>query len=157
MITIDAIFVKALFISSFLTSALLVVFSVISLQEARGAINWSVYMTVASGIGIGKAMLNSGISGSVANFVLYMEDLIGIEYVGMFGCIYLITVLVSYLVSSNVAVGLIYPIAAQVAKKSGVDAVLLEYSVMFACASCYMMPFDYTESSMVFGLGGKFF
>jgi len=154
MIVIDAIFVKALFISSFLAAALLVVFGVISLQEARGAMNWSAYMTVASGIGVGKAMLNAGISGLVADFALYFKNLIGIDYAGVYGCLYIITVIASYLVSSNVAVGLMYPIAAQAAQKSGADIVLMEYCVMFACASYYMMPFDYTENSMVFGLGG---
>jgi len=130
MIVIDVIFLKALFISSFLAAALLVVVGVISLQEARGTMIRSAYMTVASRIGVGKAILNAEISGLVAVFALYFRNLIGIDYARVDGFLYMIPLIASYLVSSSVAVGL-YPIAAQAAQKSGADIVLMEYCVVY--------------------------
>jgi di/tricarboxylate transporter len=155
MIVIDAIIGYALFISATLASALLIAFGVLSLQEARDSINWTVYITVASSIGVGTAMVNSGISGYIAIFVVHIGESIGIGFAGVFGCIYLITVVLSYLVSSNVAVGLIYPIATQAAYESGADLQLMTCCVIFASsASCLMTPFAHTENSMIFGLGG---
>jgi len=154
MILVDAFIVKEIFASAVLASILLVAFGVLSLQEARDAINWTLYVTVGSAIGVGTALINSGISSSIANFFVRIGDSIGFGMAGLFGCIYLITVFLSYLVSSNVAVALVFPIVKQAASQSGADLVMLSYCVIFASSSCYMAPFSYTANSMIFGLGG---
>ena len=156
MILVDAFIVKEIFASAVFASILLVAFGVLSLQEARDAINWALYVTVGSAIGVGTALINSGIASSTANFIVRIGDSIGFGMAGLFGCIYFITVILSYLVSSNVAVALVFPIVKEAASQSGADVVMLSHCVIFASSSCYMTPFSHTANSMIFGLGGQF-
>lgn len=43
---------------------------ILSEQEARNAVNWEVYITIAAAFGIGTALVNSGVAGGIANFLV---------------------------------------------------------------------------------------
>jgi di/tricarboxylate transporter len=50
---------------------------VLSQQEARDSINWEVFVTVASAFGIGTALVNSGVAGGVAGFLVTIGSSVG--------------------------------------------------------------------------------
>jgi di/tricarboxylate transporter len=50
---------------------------VLSQQEARDSINWEVYVTIASAFGIGTALVNSGVAGGVADFLVKIGSSVG--------------------------------------------------------------------------------
>jgi di/tricarboxylate transporter len=56
----------------------MVAFGIISEQEARDSINWEVYITVACAFGIGTALVNSGVAGGIAGFLVKIGTSLGI-------------------------------------------------------------------------------
>jgi di/tricarboxylate transporter len=46
---------------------LMLFIGILSQQEARDAVNWEVFVTIASAFGIGTALTNSGVAAGIAN------------------------------------------------------------------------------------------
>lgn len=70
--------VTSLLICALVASALMVATGILSQQEARDAVNWEVYITIACAFGIGTALTNSGVAGGVANFLVTVGEGVGI-------------------------------------------------------------------------------
>ena len=68
----------SLFVCALVASILMVALGILSEQEARDAVNWEVYITIASAFGIGTALVNSGVAASIANFLVDVGNAIGI-------------------------------------------------------------------------------
>lgn len=141
-------------------------------QEARDAVNWEVFVTIAAAFGIGTALVNSGVAGSVANFLVTVGTAVGegrtcvlkievecfllclrvshasisslFSAAGLFAAVYLATFLISNVVTNNAAAALIFPIAINAAKQTDTDAILMSYCVMLGASASFMSPFGYT-------------
>ena len=59
-------------------SIVMVAIGILSEQEARDAVNWEVYITVAAAFGIGTALVNSGVAGGIAGFMVKIGLALGI-------------------------------------------------------------------------------
>ena len=70
--------VTSLLICALVTSVLMIMTGILSEQEARDAVNWEVYITIASAFGIGTALTNSGVAGGVADFLVTVGQGLGI-------------------------------------------------------------------------------
>jgi hypothetical protein len=70
--------VASLLVCALIAAILMVLLGIMSEQEARNAVNWEVYVTIACAFGIGTALTNSGIAGGVANFLVAIGTAIGI-------------------------------------------------------------------------------
>ena len=62
---------------SLVASMFMIGFGILSEQEARDAVNWEVFVTIASAFGIGTAMVNSGVAGAVADFLVRVGTSVG--------------------------------------------------------------------------------
>jgi di/tricarboxylate transporter len=144
----------SLLLSALLASILMVAFGILSQQEARDAINWDVYVTIASAFGLGSAMENSGVSSAMANFLVNVGNSIGSGSAGLLGAVYLATFLISNIVTNNAAAALIYPVAMEAAILTGTDQVIMAYCIMLAASASFMSPFGYTTNLLIYGPGG---
>jgi di/tricarboxylate transporter len=70
--------VASLLVSALIAAILMVLVGIMSEQEARNAVNWEVYVTIACAFGIGTALTNSGVAGGVADFLVKIGTAIGI-------------------------------------------------------------------------------
>ena len=70
--------VASLLVCALIAAMLMVLLGIMSEQEARNAVNWEVYVTIACAFGIGIALEKSGIAGGVANFLVRIGTAIGI-------------------------------------------------------------------------------
>jgi di/tricarboxylate transporter len=145
---------STLFGTAMVAAILMVAIGVLSESEARNAIRWEIYLTIASAFGIGTALVNSGVAGAVANFLVKIGNAIGLGQAGLLGAVYIATVLISQLVANNAAAALIFPIAVDAASKSGIDLLLMAFTVMLAASAAFMTPFGYQTNLMVMGPGG---
>ena len=50
---------------------------ILSEQEARDAVNWDIFITIGSAFGIGTALVNSGVAGGLANFLVTIGTSVG--------------------------------------------------------------------------------
>jgi uncharacterized protein with PhoU and TrkA domain len=69
--------VSSLLVCALVASILMVAFGMLSEQEARDAINWEVFITIAAAFGIGTALVNSGVAGGLANFLVDIGEAVG--------------------------------------------------------------------------------
>jgi di/tricarboxylate transporter/predicted amino acid-binding ACT domain protein len=144
---------SSLFGTAMVAAILMVSLGILSESEARAAIKWDLYLTIAASTAVGAALVNSGIANAVADFLVKIGDAIGLGNAGLLGAVYLATVLISQLVANNAAATLIFPIAMGAAEKSGTDLKLMSYTIMLAASAAFMTPFGYQTNLMVMAIG----
>jgi di/tricarboxylate transporter len=135
-------------------SILMVVFGILSEAEARNAVNWDIYITIAAAFGIGQALINSGVADAIANFLVDVGTAIGIGDAGLLGAVYFATFLISNVVTNNAAAALIFPIAMDAAEQTGIDTTIMAYTLMLGASASFMSPFGYTTNLLIYGPGG---
>ncbi|KAL7471141.1 hypothetical protein ACHAXS_011441 [Conticribra weissflogii] len=143
-----------LLVSGLITAFIMGCMGIVSQQEARDAVNWDVYITIASAFGIGVAMTNSGLAEVMANGLVWIGQALGIGHAGLYGAVYLATFLISNIVTNNAAAALMFPIAMEAAESTGADALLMSYNLMLSASASFMSPFGYTTNLLIYGPGG---
>jgi len=154
MIVVSSVGWTSLLIASVVTGIVMVMFGIMSQQEARDAIAWDIFLTIAAAFGIGTAMQNSGLATILANFLVAVGDSVGIGEAGLYGAVYLATVIISSVVTNTAAAALIFPIGMQAAIKGGGDPVRMSYCIMLSASASFMTPFGYTTNLLIYGPGG---
>jgi len=133
---------------------LMVSCGILSQNEARDAIQWEIFLTIGSAFGIGLALVNTGVAGTIASWLVSFGNAVGLGKAGLLGSVYLSTVLISQVVANNAAAALIFPIAMNAAETTGTDILLMSYTIMLAASAAFMTPFGYQTNLMVMGPGG---
>jgi di/tricarboxylate transporter len=146
--------VASLLVCGLVASILMVVFGILSEAEARNAVNWDIYITIAAAFGIGQALINSGVADAIANFLVDVGTAIGIGDAGLLGAVYFATFLISNVVTNNAAAALIFPIAMDAAEQTGIDTTIMAYTLMLGASASFMSPFGYTTNLLIYGPGG---
>lgn len=144
----------SLVVAALVASILMVALGILSEQEARDAINWDVYVTIASAFGIGTALVNSGLAGKIANFLVHVGTALGIGDAGLIGAVYFATFLISNVVTNNAAAALVFPVALNAAEQTGTDRIIMSYALMLGASASFMSPFGYTTNLLIYGPGG---
>jgi di/tricarboxylate transporter len=125
-------------------------------QNAYRSINWSVLFLIASFVPVGLAIINSGTASFLADRLLSVSRFVSPEvapYV-MLSLIYLLTSLLTQMISNNAAAIIVAPIALSLAGALGVDPRPFVVAVCFAASAEFMTPMGYQTNLMVYGPGG---
>jgi di/tricarboxylate transporter/predicted amino acid-binding ACT domain protein len=77
-LTVAALEIRSLLITGAIVGIILVGTGIVTQEEARRAVQWDLYVTVASAFGIGNAMKNSGVASGLATFLVQIGKSIGI-------------------------------------------------------------------------------
>ncbi|MEM8783874.1 MAG: SLC13 family permease [Planctomycetota bacterium] len=120
-------------------------------SEARRSLDGQVLIVIGAAIGLGQAVLSSGLAHDVAAGIL---GLVGENPLLALAAIYLLTNLFTELITNNAAAVLMFPIAAATATTLGVDATPFAVAVMMAASAAFATPIGYQTNLMVFGPGG---
>jgi len=67
-----------LLVCALIASISMVLVGILSEQEARDAINWEIYITIAAAFGIGEALINTGVANACAIALVAVGEAIGI-------------------------------------------------------------------------------
>ena len=132
-------------------SILMVVTRCLTLEEAYGAVQWKVIFLLAGVLALGKAMESSGAALLVARLL--------VDTVGSFGpqallsVFYLLTSIITELLSNNATAALLVPIAIATADSLGVDARPFLMAVTYAASAAFMTPMGYQTNTLIYGLG----
>eukprot|EP00984_Skeletonema_dohrnii_P019718 scaffold9483_cov111-Skeletonema_dohrnii-CCMP3373.AAC.2 len=147
--------ISNLFVLGLIASIVMVCAGIISQQECRDAVNWEVYITIASAYGIGSALTESGLATVIANFLVKIGVGLGIGPAGLYGAVYFATFLISNVVTNNAAAALMFPIAITASTSTeGVDNQTMAYCLMLSASASFMSPFGYQTNLLIFGPGG---
>lgn len=77
-LAVAAVELRSLLITASIVGIVMVALSIITQQEARDALQWDLYITVAAAFGIGSAMTNSGVAEGIATFLVFCGKGLGI-------------------------------------------------------------------------------
>jgi di/tricarboxylate transporter len=120
-------------------------------REMRRAVDWSVLLTMAAGIGMGNAMEDSGAAALVAASFIQAG---GSDPTMALALVYLMTMVFSNLITAKAAGVLVFPIAMASAGSLGASHMPFAIATMIAAAASFATPIGYQTNLMVLGPGG---
>ena len=138
--------------ASLLAALVLVAVKVISVTEARRAVNLNVELTIAMSISLGTAVSVSGLAGEMATVLGNLGDPFG--DVGRLVAVLVATMLPTELLSNNAAAALMLPVAMATAVEGGFDPRSFAIVVLIGASCSFPSPIGYQTNLMVYGLGG---
>ena len=144
--------VMEIVLAAFLVAGLMILARCISVTDARRSIDWQTLLTIAAAFGLSKALVNSGLVGSVTYYLVSLAGHLGPHAV--LACVYLITAVVTEVVTNNAAAALVFPFAVGIAQQIGVHPRPLVMAVTFAASAGLITPIGYQTNLMVYGPGG---
>jgi di/tricarboxylate transporter len=152
VILLAAFNILPILVSALIGVVLMIVTGVLKPGELYGAVRWDVIFLLAGLIPLGTAMENSGATKWLADNLMVVGENFSGYWVLLF--FYIITSLLTEILSNNATVVLLLPIAAEVAKALSLDPISLMFAVTFAASNSFMTPIGYQTNTMVYGPGG---
>ena len=120
--------------------------------EVYEAVQWDVIFLLAGVIPLGIALERTGGADLLAEAVVAASP--GLPAVVVLGLMYVVTALLTNVVSNNASVVLMIPVAVQAATAIGANAFSFVLAVTFAASTAFMTPVGYQTNLFVYGPGG---
>jgi len=139
--------------STMTLAALSFIFKWINVEKALEVIDWSLLIMIASSIGISRAMELSGLGLEIAFFLKNLDTSLWVINL----LVYLVTLLMTEIITNNAAAAIVIPIALDVAKVYKASYKPFTVSVMMAASCGFAVPFGYATHLMVMSPGGYSF
>jgi di/tricarboxylate transporter len=121
-------------------------------DEAYEDIDWMVLVLLGAIIPLGLAMRNSGTAELIAGALVGLTRPLG-PY-GVLASFYLLTSVLTELISNNAAAVVLTPIAIATGLALGVSPLPFIIAVMFAASNSFMTPIGYQTNTFIYGPGG---
>ncbi|MGV3605034.1 MAG: SLC13 family permease [Planctomycetaceae bacterium] len=123
----------------------------ISISAARKAVDWEVLVAIAASFALGEALERTGAAKLIANSA---TNIAGGSPWWTLAMLYLVTLIVTELITNNAAAALMFPFAISMAKGLGVSHMPFVITVMMAASAGFATPIGYQTNLMVYGPGG---
>ena len=120
--------------------------------ELYDAVEWNVIFLIAGIIPLGLALEASGTAALLSGAIVPLADYLPI--VVFLFCFYMLTAIVTEVITNVASVVLMFPVAVDVAMRIGADPFTFGLLVTFAASSSLMTPVGYQTNLMVFNRGG---
>jgi len=123
----------------------------ISLEFAQRSVDMRLLLAIGASLALGFALQKTGLAGLAAQGIMSLAD--GNPYINLL-LLYVVTVIVTELITNNAAAVLMFPLAQSLSVE--LDASLLPFvmTIMFAASASFLTPFGYQTNLMVQGPGG---
>lgn len=138
-------------IGAIIGCVLMVLCRCLTLEEAYGAVQWKVIFLLGGVLALGRAMEKSGAALLIANTLVETVGSLGPR--ALVSAFYLMTSLMTELMSNNATAALLTPIAIAVADSYGVDARPFLMAVTYAASAAFMTPVGYQTNTLIYSLG----
>jgi di/tricarboxylate transporter len=130
----------------------LVALRVLTVGEARDAVDLSVVILIASAFGLAAAMTTTGLATAIAEVLVAAFSPLGL--VGALLGVIVATTLLTETITNNAAAALMFPIAISTAQAAGGDPRPFAIAVAIAASASFLTPIGYQTNTIVYGLGG---
>lgn len=135
-----------------IAAALVVATGCLDTEDAYKAIDWRILTLIFGMLAISIAMNKVGLVDTVVSHVMTLSPLLGPLF--MLSFIYLLTSILTEVVSNNAVAVLVTPIAIGVAQQLGADPRPFVVAVMFAASASFATPIGYQTNTFVYSAGG---
>lgn len=155
VVTLAALGLAPIFAIAVVAVAGVLITRCIDAEEAFGAIDGRLLVLILSMLGIGAGLQSSGAVALIANGIApYLQDLSPFLLVW---AIFLLTSVLTELVSNNAVAVVVTPIVIALATQLGIDPRPLVVAVMVAASASFATPIGYQTNTLVYGPGGYAF
>lgn len=121
-------------------------------SEARQAVNLQVLVVIAAALGLGQAIVKTGLAGALAGGLAHATA--GVSPLIVLAILYLTTNLLTEVITHKAAAVLMLPIALATATDLGLDPKALAILITVAAAASFSTPIGYQTNLMVMSAGG---
>lgn len=150
-IGIAALGFVSLFKSMFIFLAILIATKCLTVNEVSQRLPRTIWAIIASALLLSKALTSSGVLTYFAQFL--QQESGGITPIVGLVITYVITWLLTELVTNNAAAALIFPIALSIAQSCNADPKAFVLAVAFGASASFISPYGYQTNLMVFNAG----
>lgn len=152
VIATAALGVWPIYIAALAGVVALVLTRCVTTSRAYQAVSWDIYFLLAGILPLGVALERTGGAAFLAELVLARAE--GLAPVLVMGLFYLVTALLSNLISANASVVLMIPIAVDAAAQIGAQPFSFLLAVTFAATAAFMTPVGNQVNLLVYTPGG---
>jgi di/tricarboxylate transporter len=140
-----------LFIATCFGIFLLFAFKVVNLETIKRSLDIDLLAILVSSLAIGSAILNAGVADFIVSSILEFSPPNNTLF--LIGILFLITVVLTSLITNAAAVSLMFPIALSMAKGLNASPIPFFVTIAFGASACFLTPFGYQTNLMVMGPG----
>lgn len=137
--------------AALLAAGVMLVTRCVSPDSARRSVDWTVLIVIGSALGLGRALELTGTTDLLANALSTVSG--GNPHVNVLA-LYLVTVLLTEVITNNAAAVLMFPVAMGMAAAMDVSVVPFAMTIMMAGSASFATPVGYQTNLMVMGPGG---
>ncbi len=137
--------------AALLAAGLMIATGCVSAQTARRSVDWPILIVIGTSFGLSNALENTGAARTVTESLLALT---GTDPGDNLIMIYLVTVLLTNVITNNAAAALMFPFAVSVAHNLGVSLLPFGIAIMMGASAAYATPMGYQTNLMVMGPGG---
>ncbi|MFM9951555.1 MAG: SLC13 family permease [Saprospiraceae bacterium] len=148
---VAAVGIMPIVLSAAIGVILLIILGILKPEEAYQAIEWKVIFMLAGVLSMGAALEKTGAANLLGQGI---NDTIG-SYgpLAVLSAFFIITSLLTNIMSNNATAALLAPIAIVTAEGMGISSRPLLMAVVFAASMSFMTPIGYQTNTMIYGPG----
>jgi di/tricarboxylate transporter len=152
MVLAAAVGLAPIVTAAFVAALLMILTGCVTTAEAQRALNVQVLVVIAAALGIGKALQTTGIAREAAGAMIGATEAWG--PVATLAAIYLLTNLLTEIITNNAAAVLMLPISLAAASSLGAPPIAFGLVVAIAASASFLTPIGYQTNLMVMSPGG---
>ena len=152
-IVLSAFGLVSLFQGLLVLLAVIIFTKTISFREMHALVDYNLFILAALALALGDALTKTGAANHIADGILSVVG--GWGAIGALAAIYLITMLITEIMTNVAAATLAFPLGISMANALDIsDPKPFILAIAFAASACFLTPVGYQTNLMVYGPGG---